>query len=124
MLWAFSTSRLALLAEPLVQGCYGVRKIQRPVSRTMIFEEVQLAEEIECRRSEVETLINAGWPARNDSAHEALRPRQIVSSNRRIGFDVIGEPLAGRGAQADDSCRWRLRLKRLPCVGCENGSQG
>ena len=117
-------SRLALLPQPLVKRCYSVREIQRCVPRAVIIQKMQLFDEIEGDRSEVEALIDAGRPARSDSAHEALRPSQIISSNRGSGLHVVFEPLTCRGTQTDDR---RLRFfgpEGDTCVGKEDGSPG
>jgi hypothetical protein len=55
-----SDSRLALLAQALVERCYGVREIQRHITRAVIFQELQLPHDVERHRSEVEPLVNPG----------------------------------------------------------------
>lgn len=55
-----SISRLALLTEPLVQSCYGVRKIQRRVLHALVFNKLQLIDEAEARGIKIETLVYSG----------------------------------------------------------------
>jgi len=115
-----SDSRLALLAQALVERCYGVREIQRHITRAVIFQELQLPHDVERHRSEVEPLVNPGRPARQGSTHESLRP---VSPEQGIGFDVIIEPLARRSAQADNCRLRRLRAEIARCVDGHDGGE-
>src|SRR6266436_10155204 len=97
-----SGSRLAFPSKPLVKRLDGVAKIRRDVSRTMIFQEIQLTNETEGRGIEIETLVHTRRLAQQDSTHEPLSPCKIISPQHGIGPDVVLELLARRRAQTDD----------------------
>jgi hypothetical protein len=85
----------------------------------MILQKLQLIDKAEGRGIEIEAFVYAGWPAQQDSAHEALGPRQVVPPNQGIGSDVVIEPLARRSAQPDNSGLRRFCPQLAPCVACK-----
>jgi hypothetical protein len=64
----------------------------------MVSQELELFEQSECRRVQVQYLIDTGWSAQENTTHETLRPRQIVALHRRVLLDVIRELQARRRA--------------------------
>lgn len=80
----------------------------------MIFEKMQLVDEIEGDGNEIELLVDTRWPAQEHRAHEALSPCHIIPPKHGIRSDVIAETLAGRRAQPYNLGFGGLRAKFGP----------
>jgi len=68
-------SRLAFTPQPLVERFDGVAEVHRSVASAIVFEKLQLVNEAERRRIEVQAVVDTGGSAEQDPAHVALSPR-------------------------------------------------